>query len=121
MSSKIKVVDKYYSDNQIMGKQFLNRNIHRIIINHEEASPEDISDLLIHKSMYKSNGNEFRDRKRLKHKIVYYRNSPEEHIPFSDRPIILIDVLVDKVKNLVNKNNRLEARIEELLSVINHS
>ena len=118
MSTKTKVIDKYYSDNKCMSKRFLTPNIHKIIMNHSEATPDDIASLLIHSSMYNSNGNEFRDKKRLKHKLVYYRNSPEESITFTDRSLILIDVLIDKLKNLVNKNKRLEEKVEELISTI---
>ena len=116
MSTKTKVIDKYYSDNKCMDKQFMNITIHQIILEHEEASPDDIASLLIHKRQYNSNGNEYRDRKKLKHKLVYYRNSPKETIPLSDRSLVLIDVLVDKLKNLVDKNQRLEEKVEELIT-----
>lgn len=113
---KTKVIDKYYSENKCMNKRIMNINIHKIILEHQEATPDDIASLLIHKSQYNSNGNEYRDRKKLKHKLVYYRNSPNESICLSDRSIVLIDVLIDKLKNLVDKNKRLEEKVEELIT-----
>ena len=111
--SKEKVIDKYYSTNKYMSKKFMNTNINKLITEHSEATPDDIASLLIKSHMYNSNGNEYRDKKRLKHKLVFYRNSPNEQINLSDRSIVLIDVLVDKLKNLVDKNSKLEEQLRE--------
>ena len=78
------------------------------------ATPDEIARLLAAQPMYSeaSQPNCSRDIKKLKQKITYYRNTPDERIPLTDRPLVMMDVLIDKLKNYKRTINKLKADLE---------
>tara|TARA_R110001606_G_scaffold379638_1_gene539777 strand:- start:130 stop:498 length:369 start_codon:yes stop_codon:yes gene_type:complete len=104
-NNKNKVIDKYYKDNITLNKNFLNRKLNKIIVSSSEATVEEIAELLTAPHMYASNGNGSRDKKKIKHKLTYHRHTPEEQIVLSDRSLIVIDILLDKLKNMYSELN----------------